>query len=108
MMSKKWFALNLLFAGSLLAQNALYVFPPNPTTPVGGIQSVAAIITGNAKKDVKWSSNCGQIIGSGNTIGLKSLSTGACTLTATMVADPARSATSTVTFEPVRPDLQAS
>lgn len=107
-MVKKWFALNILFTGSLLAQNALYVFPPKPSTPVGGIQSVTAIVTGNTNKNVKWSASCGQIVGSGNTIGLKGISTGVCTLTATMEADPTRTATSTVTFEPLRPDLQAA
>jgi uncharacterized protein YjdB len=92
----------------LLAQDAIYVYPPAPRTPVGGIQSITAIVTGNANKTVNWSTTCGTLIGSGNTIGLKSNSNQTCTVTATMAADSNQSATSTVTFEPVRQDLQAA
>lgn len=95
------------------AQNAVYVFPPAPTTPVGGIQTVSAIVTGNANKTINWTvangtaSGC-STAGSGSTIGVKSTSTGTCTLTATMAADGTTNATSTVMFEALRTDLQAS
>ena len=92
----------------LFAQNAIYVYPSAPHTPVGGIQSIVAIVTGNANKGVNWTTTCGTLIGSGNTIGLKSTSIQTCTVTATMAADGTKTATSAVTFEAIRTDLQAS
>jgi hypothetical protein len=100
--------LALFVSVPLLAQNAIYVFPPTPRTPVGGVQSLTAVVTGNANKTVNWSSTCGTLVGSGNTIGVQSSSAGACTVTATMAADGVTAASSVVTFEPVRPDLQAA
>jgi hypothetical protein len=98
-----------VFASVLaIAQDAIYVFPPTPRTPVGGIQSITAVVTGSANKTVNWSSTCGTLIGSGNTIGLKSTSAGTCTVTGKMAADATQTATSVVTFEAVRTDLQAS
>lgn len=106
-MKKLLFACVLLVS-PVVAQNAIYVFPPAPRTPVGGIQSIAAVVTGNANKKVNWSSNCGKLIGDGNTIGLKNLMVGTCKVTATMAADPTKTASSEVTFEVVRKDLQAA
>jgi len=97
-----------LAPASAFAQNAIYVFPPAPSTPVGGTQSIMAVVTGNPNKSVNWSTTCGTLIGSGSTIGLKSTSTGSCTVTATLAADHSTAASATVTFEPIRPDLQAS
>ena len=105
---RKLLAILFLLTTPALPQNAIYIFPPSPRTPVGGIQSIAAVVTGNANKTVNWSANCGKLIGSGNTIGLKSTSTGTCTVTATMAADGTKSATSKVTFEEIRKDLQAA
>jgi hypothetical protein len=88
-----------LLATPMLAQNAIYVFPPAPRIPAGGIQSITAVVTGNANKTVNWSTNCGKLIGRGNTIGLKSLSIGTYTVTGTMAADGTTAAASVVTFE---------
>jgi hypothetical protein len=100
--------LALFVSVPLVAQNAIYVFPPTPRTPVGGVQSVTAVVTGNANKTVNWSSTCGTLVGSGNTIGVTTSGTGTCTITATMAADGVTAASSVVTFEPVRTDLQAA
>lgn len=105
---KKLLAILLLFTAPALSQNAIYVFPPAPRTPVGGIQSITAVVTGNANKTVNWSASCGKLIGSGNTIGLKSAATEICNVTATMAADGTKTASSKVTFEEVRKDLQAA
>ena len=105
---KKLPVILLLLATPALSQNAIYMFPRTSKTPMGGIQSITAVVTGSANKTVKWSSTCGALIGSGNTIGLKNTSAGTCVLTGTMAADVTKTATSVVTFEAIRPDLQAA
>src|ERR1700761_1577461 len=113
-MKKLLFLAGYLFCFSpLMAQNAIYVYPPAPYMPVGGSQSVTYIVTGNTNKTVNiavangTASGC-SLIGSGNTRGVTSTSTGTCIVTGKMAADDTKTATSTVTFEPIRPDLQAS
>ena len=105
---KKLLTFLSLLATPVLAQNAIYVFPPTPRTPVSGIQSITAVVTGNANKTVAWTTSCGKLVGSGNTIGLKNTTAGSCTVTATMAADTTKSASSKVVFEEVRKDLQAA
>ena len=95
----------------LVAQNAIYVFPPSPHIPTGGVQSLTAVVTGNTNKSVTWTKNgaaCKGFIGYGDTIGVTTSGTGTCTITATMVADGTTAASSTVTVEAVRTDLQAA
>jgi hypothetical protein len=95
----------------LVAQNAIYVFPPSPHIPTGGVQSLTAVVTGNTNKSVTWTKNgaaCRGFIGYGDTIGVTTSGTGTCTITATMVADGTTSASSTVKVEAVRTDLQAA
>ena len=93
------------------AQVAIYVMPPVTHSIVGGVQSVSATITGSANKGITWTKTgaaCGAFVGSGGTIGVSSAATGLCTVTATSVADGTKTATSAITFDAVRTDLQAS
>jgi hypothetical protein len=105
---KRFWVVLLLLVAPGLAQDAIYVFPPTPHTPVGGIQSIASVVNGTADKTVNWTTSCGTLVGQGSTIGLKSTTAQTCTVTAALATDPKVTAHSVVTFEPVRQDLQAA
>lgn len=101
----------LMLCGSAVGQNRIYVVPPTPKAITGGVQSVTAIVTGNADKTVNWTKTgaaCGAFVGSGNTIGVHTTGTGTCTVTGTMDADGTTTASSVITVEAVRTDLQAT
>jgi hypothetical protein len=110
-MPLKFLTVILALPLSLSAQVAVYVVPPVTHSIVGGAQSVSATLTGSANKGITWSKTgaaCGAFVGSGNTIGVASAATGLCTVTGTSIADGTKSATSAITFDAVRTDLQAS
>lgn len=100
-----------MLVGMAFAQNAIYVWPPVTKVPVNGTQSIKATVTGNTNKTINWTTTCGTLTASsstGATVGLSKATTGTCTVTGTMAADGTKTATSAVTFESVRPDLQAA
>jgi hypothetical protein len=76
---KRFWVVLLLLVAPGLAQDAIYVFPPTPHTPVGGIQSIASVVNGTADKTVNWTTSCGTLVGQGSTIGLKSTTAQTCT-----------------------------
>jgi hypothetical protein len=72
--------------------------PASPTVPAGGTLTFVATVTGAADTSVVWAvpgTGCGTISDAGHY--LAPMVPGACSVTATSVADPARSATAQVT-----------
>jgi hypothetical protein len=74
--------------------------PSSATLAVNGTQSFTATVTGTANTSVTWSTTCGTVTGTGNTITYTAPTVvGVCTLTATSNADPSSSADALVTVE---------
>lgn len=76
------------------------VTPPGSQIPVQGYQSLTAIVEGAVDTTVQWKITSGSaaLVGSGNTVGLRSSSPGQVTVTATSLADNSKNASATVTF----------
>ena len=77
---------------------AVTVSPASATLPPSGSQSFTATVTGTANTSVSWSATCGSVPGTGNPVTYTAPGTaGSCSVTATSVADPTKSATAIVT-----------
>lgn len=76
------------------------ISPPSASLAAGASQQFTATVTGSAETGVTWTASAGEISGSGNTVTYTAPATeGVHTLTATSVADPARSASSSITVD---------
>lgn len=90
-----------LLAVSGYGQVAVYTYPSKSVIPVNGIQTFTAVVTGNHNKAVIWSNTCTSPTvypGQYTTIGIKSATQQTCTVTATSIADPSKTASGTVRF----------